>query len=104
MHEPVFFQCPSLDQETIIHLQGVIQTGREETKIDLKREHAFTNERGKAELAKDVSAIANTPEMKKTSWDLYGGYVVRHKELNCMGVTVVVIVFLCIYFLNYFFE
>lgn len=40
-------------------------------------------------------------EMKKTSWDSHGGYVVRHKKLNFMGVILVVIVLLGLFYLKY---
>ena len=40
-------------------------------------------------------------EMKRTSWDLYGGYVVRHKKLNFFGVVIVAIVLLVSFYLNY---
>lgn len=38
---------------------------------------------------------------KKTSWDLHGGHVVRHKKLNFIGVATVVIVLSGIVLLNY---
>jgi uncharacterized RDD family membrane protein YckC len=39
---------------------------------------------------------------EKTSWDLHGGYVVRHKKLNFFGVFTVVIVLSGLALLNYF--
>ncbi len=61
IHYPINLLGSNLDRETLDYLQSVIQSGREEAKIDLKRTLALNDERSKADLAKDISAIANTP-------------------------------------------
>ena len=53
--------CTSLNQQALDRIQNVICTGREEAKIDLKQDLDLGKETCKAELAKDIAAIANTP-------------------------------------------
>lgn len=54
-------ECNSLSPEVLDHLNKTIMARREEERIDYKMLIDLSNKEGKSELAKDVSAIANTP-------------------------------------------
>ena len=53
--------CNSLSRDVLDYLTEKIMSRREEERIDYKSSIDLGNEEGKVELAKDISAIANTP-------------------------------------------
>lgn len=57
-------------------LKPYIQEGKELEKVEFKRELDLKSSKGKAEFAKDVSAIANTPDIPPYNTPDTGGYII----------------------------